>query len=303
MEKNVILEHVRYINANNGMPEAAAEQIEAMLDVIFADEDFAARCEVLAVEFWESYETEKVIYELAEAKGVCGDMLCLVMAEIVSIKAKENFLAKGLSEEHYLVQTYDMAVWAKTCLNCKGHYGIDHQYYWVTNSLRGLTVSRLGRLQFELVPMNGYGYGQVINGVEINADTPMINIHIPEGDSLTKEKRLDAYKRAYEFFKCEGMACFACSSWLLYEKHFEFLPEKSNILDFMRDFRITHSEDDNGGDLWRVFGGAWRPKDDNWDLLPQNTGLQKAYAQWLKNGGKSGQAFGLFLFDGENIYN
>ncbi len=309
MDKNIILEHIRYINQNNGMPEEAAKEIEALIDVIFADPDFEAKCDFLAVDFWDLHgksiwsvgEKEAEVYDLAKEKGVNGDLLCLVMAEIVSLQAKKNFLEKGFSEEHYLAQTYDIAIWAKTCMNMTGHWGINRQYGWVTNSLRGITVSRLGRLQFELVPMNGSGIGQVINGIEIKEDTPMINIHIPEGDSLTKEKRLDAYKRAYKFYNCEGMAAFACSSWLLYPKQEEFLPATSNILDFMHDFRITYSEDNNG-DMWRVFGSAWRPKDNNWDLLPENTGLQRAYKAWLKKGGSGGEAFGIFLFDGEKIY-
>ena len=92
---------------------------------------------------------------------------------------------------------------------------------------------------------------------------------------------------------------FCCGSWLLYPRHREFLPEKSNILRFLDDFEIVSwAEKENFGDAWRVFG---RYSELPVEQLPRDTSLRRAYADWLAAGNKTGDGYGLFLFDGEKI--
>ena len=90
-----------------------------------------------------------------------------------------------------------------------------------------------------------------------------------------------------------------CGSWLLYPRHREFLPEKSNILKFLNDFEIVSWEEkENFGDAWRVFG---RYADLPFEQLPRDTSLRKAFAEWLCSGRKTGSGFGFIIFDGEKI--
>jgi hypothetical protein len=86
---------------------------------------------------------------------------------------------------------------------------------------------------------------------------------------------------------------------VLFPEHKEFLPEHLNIRSFMEDFTYIkgESEEEFEND-WRVFGKDCKkePKD-----LPQDTTLQRAYAEHLMKGGKTGSGYGVFLFDGEKI--
>ena len=92
-----------------------------------------------------------------------------------------------------------------------------------------------------------------------------------------------------------------CGSWLLYPKHYEFLPKGSNILRFMDNFDIVHSWEDPGfGDCWRVFNKNW---DGDATALPRSSSLQRAYAEWLENGNNAGEGHGILVYDGEKIIN
>ena len=139
-------------------------------------------------------------------------------------------------------------------------------------------------------------------GISVRKGDPVYNIHIPTGASLKREDRIRAYQSAYSFFakKVTGnYMCFACNSWLLYPENKKFFPAGSKILDFIQDFDvICRTDHDTFHDAWRVFGAAHTEKRENW---PQETALQKAYIKWLSQGGKTGDGFGVMLFDGEKI--
>ena len=93
---------------------------------------------------------------------------------------------------------------------------------------------------------------------------------------------------------------FVCESWLLYPKHKDFLPATSNIVSFVEDFNILKMREGNG-EMHRVFGSAWPPADNNYDLLPQDTSVRRAFVNRFKSGETAGGGFGVFIFDGENI--
>ena len=164
----------------------------------------------------------------------------------------------------------------------------------------------LGRLQFELEPFRG-SKPLNIGGITICPGDPVINMHIPSKGPLTKALRQDAYRRAYAFFNADNIKrpmAFVGYSWLLYPKHEEFLPNGSNIVDFMHDFQILNTvEETEFSNGWRIFGSDWikHVKDPN-DQLPQNTALQKAYADWLLKGGSTGTGYGIFLYDGDEFW-
>ena len=137
-------------------------------------------------------------------------------------------------------------------------------------------------------------------GIKLYAKSRVINIHIPEGDTLTTEKRLDSYKKAYNFFKQTGHAVFVCDSWLLYPDNLNILPENSNTSDFLLDFQpLDIRQTYDFGDGWRIFGvgkSSLRPAE-----LPRETSMQKAFAEWFDKGKKAGNAYCILIFDGEKI--
>lgn len=139
-------------------------------------------------------------------------------------------------------------------------------------------------------------------GITVEKDSRVYYLHIPTGTSLKKEDRIRSYKMAYSFFSEKTIGkymCFVCNSWLLYPEHRKLLPQNSKILDFMNDFEIIRQTDrDSFRDAWRVFGAAHTEPMEKW---PAETSFQKAYLNWLRQGGKTGDGLGIMLFDGEQI--
>ncbi len=136
------------------------------------------------------------------------------------------------------------------------------------------------------------------NGKRIEKGDLVINIHIPsDGRPLTKEIIDDTFSKAYDFYKDlfdDGIVPFTLRSWLLYEKHREFLPQNSNILRLMDYFDILNSMDDERfADWWRVFN---KPYNNNIDEMPTDTSLQRAFVDWVKKGNVPGRGDGILLY-------
>ncbi len=214
---------------------------------------------------------------------------------------KEQYLKNGYSEQLFRDGADDLRCKLLECIECKGVPGT-----FVAGWNRGfLKLDRFafGRFQFEEREY-GSDFDFVMScGKVVKKGDKVINFHIPSsGIPLTDDVRFASYKKAYDFFKggfSDGNVLFCCGSWLLYPRHREFLPEKSNILRFLDDFEIVSwAEKENFGDAWRVFG---RYSELPVEQLPRDTSLRRAYADWLAAGNKTGDGYGLFLFDGEKI--
>ena len=88
---------------------------------------------------------------------------------------------------------------------------------------------------------------------------------------------------------------------MFHKKHYNFLPESSNILKFMNDFYIYDGYiSDIKEDLWRIFG---RYEKSPVSELPEDTSLKRAYKEWLMKGNEVGGGVGVIVFDGEKIIN
>lgn len=163
---------------------------------------------------------------------------------------------------------------------------------------------RLGRLEYELCDYE-YDYVYEKSGIKLTKGSHVKNIHIPSGEALTEEMCFDSYKKAYDFFAdslVDGKLVCICHSWLLHHSTAEVLPADSNTVRFMHDFDITPESEDKEefGDKWRVFGAESNLPDSE---LPEKTSMQRAYKKYLMDGGKTGAALGVLIFDGKNIVN
>lgn len=212
----------------------------------------------------------------------------------------ESFRAAGISDEVFYETMDDIRCKVNECVECKGVVGT-FVADWYDRFFKTACFA-FGRFQFEEMTYDRPDFRMSCGRVLTKGDK-CINMHIPSrGIPLTDEIRLDSYRRAYRYFAPlfpDGLVIFCCHSWLLYEKHLEFLPEKSNIRKFIRDFELVENgELDEFGDGWRVFGRyAGLPASE----LPRDTSLRAAYADWLSSGHRSGHGFGVFAFDGEKI--
>ena len=142
------------------------------------------------------------------------------------------------------------------------------------------------------------------HGFDLNHDTVVINTHIPASGPLLPELCMDSFKRAHEFFRehfPSGISIFMIESWMMFIKQREFLPSSSNIIKFMDLFELMATYEHEPGsrdEMWRVFG---KYADLPADQLPRDTGLRRAYADWLQKGGTVGGGYGILFFDGEKI--
>ena len=161
-----------------------------------------------------------------------------------------------------------------------------------------MTRFALGRLQFETCTA---GDDCIVNAKEVKKGMKALSIHIPRTlTPLTKESRLDSYRRAIEFYADEfgdQPIIFACHSWLLSEEMPSLLRDGSNIKSFLEDFVVVRYEKGKVGeypDAWRLFDMEYTG---NIDDFPENSTLHRDYKKYLKNGGVMGCGMGYFFAD------
>ena len=239
-----------------------------------------------------------LLKEAGEKSGVHTYTVDLLFLSAESEKLLANYKAAGVSEEIFWNSMADIKY---KLLECRTVYGIWGTFVaWWHPWFFTMKRFALGRLQFEAVPF--WGKEPVtVAGHTVHPGDTVINMHIPSAGPLTKDLRVDAYKRAYKFYEKErigDLLVFACESWLLYPPYREILSPTSNIVSFMDDFHIFKEEETEFYDNWRVFGADFeKPAAE----LPENTSMQRAFKKWLLAGGKCGGGEGLFLYDGERF--
>lgn len=225
----------------------------------------------------------------AVSAGLGGYEAQLLLYLCLSRYLWDYYEKAGLPAEVCLASLEDLKWKAIECHHVYGVWG-SFVASWFAGFFR-LTRFTLGRLQFEEIAFpEDYPADGKLCEREIDV---VLNMHIPSAGPLNREKCVESYKMAAEFWEKyyhRTSPVFCCLSWLLYPEHEKFLPETSNILRFQRDFDIyTSWTDKEGEDLWRIFGGMYDGHPEN---LAENTSLQKAYKQWLLDGNLPGEGRG-----------
>lgn len=287
-------------------PAEAIETFTRVLKRLDEDKEFGAKMDKLVEGYmypWADNMQEYLngVIELSKEYNENECTLDFIFLLLCTPIVYERYKEKGIPEETYWDTMADMRCKLIECIKCEEVPGTFVAGWY--NGFFKLERFAYGRFQFEETDY-GNDFDFVTKaGYRLTKGQTMIGFHIPSsGVPLTDEVRLDAYKKAYEQYKHlfpDGIMYFCCGSWLLYPRHKEFLPEKSNILKFMSDFEIiSWSESEDFHDAWRIFD---KYSDLPADQLPTDTSLRKAYAEWLKAGNKGGSGNGVIVFDGEKI--
>lgn len=286
-------------------PDEAKKCFNDLTKMLDSDSDFGKKYDDILNEYMYPVASEEIrpslneLTKLAENNKInVYSLHCVFLIHCAEI-LEGRYEEAGISKEIYWDSMADIKYKLKECMDCEEVPGIFVADWY--NGFHDMTRFAYGRFQYEMREFDKDFTTSC--GIEIKCGDKYVNFHIPSsGVSLTDDVRFDSYKRAYDAFKNEfpdGKVIFGCSSWLLYQKHREFLPSHLNILRFMDDFEIisTHESDDfsNG---WRVFA---KDSDLPPEKLPRNNSLQNAYADWLVAGNGAGGAFGIIVFDGEKI--
>lgn len=159
-----------------------------------------------------------------------------------------------------------------------GVQGFDRS--WWTARLLALELFRLGELEYERL---------------VQADGPVLSLHIPSDAALSAPRLRASYDRARAFFAAHfpdwAHAPCVCHTWLLDPVLRQLLPPDSNILAFQRNFTITRLDHGERDYLEWVF------KDPNLPLeqLPEQTGLQRSMKRHLLSGGEICEALGILI--------
>lgn len=140
---------------------------------------------------------------------------------------------------------------------------------------------REGKCQSHALTINKCDYS-----LEIKRTTPLLGIHIPQGESLDISQCIDSMKDAikfyYKYFNGEVMKGFSCSSWLLNRNFRDILPENSNIRKFSSMFYEYPSIQSDDQMYARVFN---EERDlEKLDTINSKSVLQSSIINGLKQG-------------------
>ena len=255
---------------------------------------------------------DRFIGEYSESVNIDYNLMLDKCAEIAERLRLHEYTVKLLIyvcltkplRDHYYKAGYTSEIYRRTVLDlkyklieCKLIKGIDGTF--VANWISGFfNMTRFGfnRLQFEVKTCKA---DYISGDKSVKVGDPAIIVHIPRTgtplDPAECEKDFEAAKEFFmDCFKDTPMV-FTCHSWLLYEKLREFLRETSNIVSFMNKFDIISTDYLDFGDynqVWRLFDVDYSG---DLDDLPENSSLQRAYKQYLKDGGRWGAGYGIFF--------
>ncbi len=290
------------------IPEEAKHEFDSLVKMLDENLQFGREVDKLIMRFMfpKAHDIRRFLEKLeplSEKYGVNVNTLQFVFLLLEAETMYKRYVKHNISDEIFYDTIKDLKYKLMECIECKGYNGtfVPH---WFEGFYR-LERFALGRFQYEHTDTDR----EIVTpgGIKIKKGTKVLFLHIPSsGVPLTEEVRMDSYKKAYEFYKNtsfvkNGRIIFVCHSWLLYKKHYNFLPENSNIVKFMKDFYIYDGYiSDTKEDLWRIFG---KYENAPYNELPEDTSLKRCYKKWLVEGNDVGGGVGVIVFDGEKIIN
>ena len=297
--------HALLVMEKHDYPLEAKEVIIRTEEKILANEKANKIYESMYRLYWLKKKNfghfEDKVKALAELIGESTYTINLVLLLNCTKPLLAEYKKQGIDEEIYWTSIKDLKV---KMIECKENFDIWGTF--VEGWFMGFFEMRrfgLGRFQYDLSDFGEEFYDG--HGIHIKDSEFCLGMHIPSHcGSLSMDVRLDSYKKAYKFFRDKfgdkKYMYIVCGSWLLYPDNDKILPANSKTVDFLYDFEplnVTTKYD--FGDQWRVFGVQYDDKPVS--ELPRNTSMQRAFAEWLEKGNKTGSAYSILVFDGEKI--
>lgn len=242
------------------------------------------------------------IDELAKSIDISPYTVWLLFLILSSQPIREAFEQKEIPEKVFWHTFEDLRYKASECHEVQGVWG-NFVAFWYPIFFT-CDLLKLGRLEYE----NGvYEREEPYqkNGILLQKGDPVKSIHIPaSGEPFDEATRLLSYRMAYDFFREERngapLIC-VCDSWLLHPSTTQILKPASNIVSFAGDFDLlSHRDEEEFRDAWRVFGKDYQLPTAQ---LPERTSMQRAFKKHLLSGGKTGEGYGVLVFDGNRIIN
>ena len=232
----------------------------------------------------EEARVEKCREKCAQGNFAClkkeNHIVRLAVILCCAVEARERYRSAGIADSIFLDTMSDIKIW---CEN-NGNKGLKNSG-WLKNHV-SLELFRLGRLQFQIYPCKNktllygklpFGYGE-----------KLIYVHIPQGERLAREKCIDSFCMADEFFRRHfpdySYKWYFCESWLLFDGNSDFMAQDSNILAFASLFEHCYSVKVDEQAIERIFGKRRLIK----KHYPEDTSLQKRAKKYMLDGNRMG---------------
>lgn len=256
---------------------------------------------LLAEEAMKEGLTEEKFQSLLRAAESFGEQIGehkfrmqLAFAYYAFALLEEKYERAGIEKWVYEETVLDFKFRVLECLEVYHFVGIF--VAWWYRIFCDLSLHKIDELEFERTVAN-FEYSK--KGVRVERGDPIIALHIPPKFKMSRETVTRAIKASYEFYGFSGRVAYQCDSWLLYPDFEELFVDGGNVKEFRSFFDVLSSVDhESFEDCWRVFKVG---KIESLDALPTDTRLQRNILNHLKRGGKTGDGFGVLVFDGENI--
>ena len=207
---------------------------------------------------------------------------------------EEKYEQAGIPKEIYIDTIQDFRYRVYECREVYHFNGIFVAWwYWIFSNL---ALQKLGDLEFERTVAD---FSYDAKGVSVKKGDPIIAMHIPPKFKMSRETVTEALQKSYRFYGFKGVVAYQCESWLLYPDFEDVFVQGGNVAEFRTFFDVLHAVDHpTFEDCWRVFKVG---QIDDLDAMPTDTRLQRNMLSHLKSGGRTGDGFGVLVFDGENI--
>ncbi|WP_455193934.1 acyltransferase domain-containing protein [Eubacterium ramulus] len=279
-------------------PEKAVESLSKSLSLIIGNKHLYHVFSEWEQKYWKNPDLDyvllqKTLEDLDGEKGISKYTFDLLFMIGISRRTWELYQERGISREIFHDSMADMHWKLLECHRMYGIWGtfVMHWFPWWFQLKR----FALGRLQFELIAFDDE-YEK--DGLVLHKSSPVINVHIPSCGKLDYAEVQKSYEKAAVFYRAEFTEhplVFVCESWLLFPANKEILSEHSNIRRFLADYDVYRTRENNK-DLWRIYYGA---EQNGFEHLPESTGLERAYKNWLLSGHMAGQSWGVYRYGQE----
>ncbi len=287
-------------------PEEAGSCLRQAYDGIAARQQLSGEFQKLLNSYKENHQkcdfkqmtaAMKMISAAAGIHEYTGNLLLFLC---LSKRLKELYQEAGIEEEIWFTSMMDLKWKLAECKLVQDVWGT-FVPDWYTKFYR---MQRFGfeKLQFEIVT---FGKTYEKNGVVLQPDNPVLNVHIPRtGGRLERDALERSYQLGREFFHrrfpdvWEGKPLvFVCHSWMLFPRNLELLSEQSNLRSFMADYdMIEQGEYADYSEVWRLFDTKYTG---DLEKLPGNTSLRRGYKGWIERGEKTGWGYGVAVSAGQ----
>lgn len=245
--------------------------------------------------------TNEQFQQLLTEAQACGEQIGehpfrmqMIFAYYCFALLEEKYDQAGIPKEIYYETIQDFKFRVYECREVYHFNGIFVAWwYWI---FCNLSLHKLGALEFEKTVAD---FDYHAKGVRVKKGDPIVAMHIPPKFKMSRQTVTEALKQSYAFYGFQGRVAYQCDSWLLYPDFEDIFVKGGNVAEFRTFFDVIRSTDhDTFEDCWRVFKVG---RIDDLDTLPTATRLQRNMLAHLRAGGKTGDGFGVLVFDGENI--